>query len=81
MLSYQHSFHAGNHADVLKHITVCATLSTLVAKPKPFFYLDTHAGSACYVIDDNPKNDKVVAKSVNCDEDSPEAVKHYYTTN
>jgi len=79
LLSYQHSFHAGNHADVLKHITVCATLSKLVAKPKPFFYLDTHAGSACYVIDDNPKNDKVVAKSVNCDEDSPEAVKHYYT--
>ena len=77
MLSYQHSFHAGNHADVLKHITLCALLNKLVAKPKPFFYLDTHAGSACYEIDHNPKNDPLVATNLPVNDGTPKIVKSY----
>lgn len=48
MLSYQHAFHAGNHADVLKHLSLLALLEKLQIKPKPFFFLDTHAGNGCY---------------------------------
>ncbi|MBE2894854.1 23S rRNA (adenine(2030)-N(6))-methyltransferase RlmJ [Spirabiliibacterium falconis] len=48
MLSYRHSFHAGNHADVLKHTVVVAILRALQQKEKGFFYLDTHAGVGRY---------------------------------
>jgi 23S rRNA (adenine2030-N6)-methyltransferase len=48
MLSYQHRYHAGNHADVLKHTVLCALLSRLVAKDKPLRFIDTHAGAGGY---------------------------------
>lgn len=48
MLSYRHSFHAGNHADVLKHLVLTLILSALKQKEKGFFYLDTHAGTGRY---------------------------------
>jgi 23S rRNA (adenine2030-N6)-methyltransferase len=48
MLSYLHSFHAGNHADVLKHTALTLLLNKLKAKDKPFVYLDTHAGAGLY---------------------------------
>lgn len=48
MLSYRHSFHAGNHADVLKHIVLMLILENLKLKEKGFFYLDTHAGVGHY---------------------------------
>ncbi|WP_373817945.1 23S rRNA (adenine(2030)-N(6))-methyltransferase RlmJ [Glaesserella sp.] len=48
MLSYRHSFHAGNHADVLKHIVLTLILQSLKQKDKGFFYLDTHAGVGRY---------------------------------
>ncbi|MDX9741634.1 MAG: 23S rRNA (adenine(2030)-N(6))-methyltransferase RlmJ [Gammaproteobacteria bacterium] len=48
MLSYRHGFHAGNFADVLKHLVIDRILAHLVAKPKPFFCLDTHAGAGVY---------------------------------
>ena len=44
MLSYRHHFHAGNHADVLKHVTLVALLRALTRKNKPLCYIDTHAG-------------------------------------
>ena len=44
MLSYRHGFHAGNHADVLKHLVLSEALRYLVAKPAPLRYIDTHAG-------------------------------------
>jgi len=44
MLSYLHSFHAGNFADVLKHTVLVHTLEYLTRKPAPIFYLDTHSG-------------------------------------
>ncbi|HKM16152.1 MAG TPA: 23S rRNA (adenine(2030)-N(6))-methyltransferase RlmJ [Marinospirillum sp.] len=48
MLSYRHSFHAGNFADVLKHLTQAYILNYLNRKDKPYFYLDTHAGAGLY---------------------------------
>lgn len=48
MLSYRHSFHAGNHADVIKHLTEVAILLYLKKKDKPFCYHDTHAGAGLY---------------------------------
>ncbi|OAT30927.1 23S rRNA (adenine(2030)-N(6))-methyltransferase RlmJ [Proteus myxofaciens] len=48
MLSYRHSFHAGNHADVVKHIVQTLIIESLKEKEKPFLYLDTHAGAGRY---------------------------------
>ena len=51
MLSYRHAFHAGNHADVLKHLCLLALLQRLCQKPKPLCYFETHAGSGQYKLD------------------------------
>lgn len=48
MLSYRHGFHAGNHADALKHLTLCLILRSLRKKDKPFFVIDTHSGGGYY---------------------------------
>ena len=48
MLSYRHSFHAGNHADVVKHIVQSLILNSLKQKDKPFVYHDTHSGVGRY---------------------------------
>ena len=47
-MNYHHAFHAGNFADVHKHIVLLALVERLKRKPKPFFYLDTHAGRGLY---------------------------------
>lgn len=51
MLSYRHAFHAGNYADVLKHLVVCRILAYLTQKPTPVRYIDTHAGAGVYRLD------------------------------
>ncbi len=48
MLSYRHAFHAGNHADVLKHFVLGLVLDYLKQKDKPFLYVDTHSGAGAY---------------------------------
>lgn len=48
MFSYRHSFHAGNHADVLKHTILIALLEYLLQKPKALMVIDTHAGAGAY---------------------------------
>jgi 23S rRNA (adenine2030-N6)-methyltransferase len=48
MLSYRHAFHAGNHADVLKHLTLVEMLRYLTQKPAPLMFIDTHAGAGRY---------------------------------
>lgn len=48
MLSYRHGYHAGNYADVLKHLVQVQILKYLKEKPAPFLYLDTHAGAGFY---------------------------------
>ncbi|WP_222565036.1 23S rRNA (adenine(2030)-N(6))-methyltransferase RlmJ [Novilysobacter antarcticus] len=52
-MNYRHAFHAGNHADVLKHITTLAVCDALLAKPSPLFALDTHGGRGLYALDSN----------------------------
>ena len=51
MLSYRHAFHAGNHADVLKHFIEVQLLRYLDKKDKPYWVIDTHAGAGCYSLD------------------------------
>ncbi len=48
MLSYQHSYHAGNLADVHKHAALAWMLDYLTRKPKPLSYVETHAGRGVY---------------------------------
>ena len=48
MLGYRHAFHAGNHADILKHLVLFHCLRYMTQKPKPLLYLDTHAGAGSY---------------------------------
>jgi 23S rRNA (adenine2030-N6)-methyltransferase len=47
-MKYRHAYHAGNFADVHKHVTLLALLAALKRKDKGFFYLDTHAGRGVY---------------------------------
>ncbi len=51
MFSYRHAFHAGNHADVLKHITLMAVLRHLMKKEASITLVDTHAGAGLYRLD------------------------------
>ncbi len=48
MLSYRHAYHAGNHADVLKHGVLTLVLRALQRKVAPLCYIDTHAGAGRY---------------------------------
>lgn len=47
-MNYRHSFHAGNHADVLKHAILLRMVSLMQRKAAPLCYLDSHAGTALY---------------------------------
>jgi 23S rRNA (adenine2030-N6)-methyltransferase len=51
MFSYRHAFHAGNHADVLKHTALIATMRHLVEKDAALALLDSHAGAGLYRLD------------------------------
>jgi len=51
MLSYRHAFHAGNHADVLKHLVLLQIAEYMAEKPAPFWIIDTHAGAGCYALE------------------------------
>lgn len=47
-LNYRHAFHAGNFADVLKHVVLVALIEALTRKDKPLLYAETHAGAGAY---------------------------------
>lgn len=47
-MNYRHAFHAGNFADVFKHVLLRELVRAMQRKPKPFLYLDTHAGRGRY---------------------------------
>lgn len=49
-MNYRHAFHAGNHADVLKHIVQLALIDSFKRKDSPFFVLDTHGGAGRYLL-------------------------------
>ncbi|HEY2925704.1 23S rRNA (adenine(2030)-N(6))-methyltransferase RlmJ [Piscinibacter sp.] len=51
MLAYRHAFHAGNHADVLKHTTLTLLLRYMNQKDKPYRLVDTHAGAGGYSLE------------------------------
>ena len=51
MFSYRHAFHAGNHADVLKHLVLVQLLRYFAQKDAPYWYIDTHAGAGIYALD------------------------------
>lgn len=50
-MNYRHAFHAGNHADVLKHVILARLLVHLNRKPKPYRVIDAHAGIGSYALD------------------------------
>jgi len=47
-MNYRHAFHAGNFADVVKHVGLVCLLRRLIEKPKPLSYVETHAGRGVY---------------------------------
>ncbi|CAJ49580.1 conserved hypothetical protein, partial [Bordetella avium 197N] len=51
VFSYRHAFHAGNHADVLKHAILVHTLDYMNRKDAPYWVVDTHAGAGLYALD------------------------------
>lgn len=56
MLSYLHEFHAGNHADILKHSALFYILNYFNKKDKPYSIFDTHSGSGLYNLDSESSN-------------------------
>lgn len=81
MLSYRHGFHAGNHADVLKHLVLTLLIRSLLRKEKPFFYLDTHAAAGRYGLGSamarkNREYETGIGPLWKV-EDAPEAVRNY----
>ncbi|HEX7645631.1 MAG TPA: 23S rRNA (adenine(2030)-N(6))-methyltransferase RlmJ [Burkholderiaceae bacterium] len=52
MFSYRHAFHAGNHADVLKHVILIQLLTYMNQKDAPYMVVDTHAGAGLYNLDE-----------------------------
>ena len=47
-MNYRHAFHAGNHADVFKHVTLTRLIALIARKDTPFAYVDSHAGVGLY---------------------------------
>lgn len=81
MLSYRHAFHAGNHADVLKHFVEIELLNYLGQKDKPYWYIDTHAGAGAYSLQEgyaaqNAEYESGIARLWQRD-DLPEALQPY----
>jgi 23S rRNA (adenine2030-N6)-methyltransferase len=81
MLAYRHAFHAGNHADVLKHLVLCEVLRHVAAKDKPFTLIDTHAGAGGYSLESryaqkNAESETGIARLWGRD-DLPPALAHY----
>jgi 23S rRNA (adenine2030-N6)-methyltransferase len=81
MLAYRHAFHAGNHADVLKHVVLAQVLVHMAAKEKAFLYIDTHAGAGGYSLESryaqkNAESTSGIERLWNRD-DLPAALAHY----
>ena len=81
MLSYRHSFHAGNHGDVLKHWALVTMLDYLNQKEAPYWYIDTHAGAGTYSLSDphsrkNREHQQGIDKLLAC-ADMPESLGRY----
>ncbi len=86
-MNYRHSFHAGNFADVFKHIILTRILTYLNFKETPYFYLDTHAGIGLYNLNasDAQRTGEAVngigrLKSANIPPDITPLLKPYFET-
>lgn len=82
MLSYLHEYHAGNHADILKHFVLTYILQYLSKKEEPFSFFDTHAGSGLYDLLDNRciktgEAENGIVKLMNSADDLPQSLKSY----
>ncbi|MBP5143867.1 23S rRNA (adenine(2030)-N(6))-methyltransferase RlmJ, partial [Pseudomonas chlororaphis] len=55
-MNYRHAFHAGNHADVFKHLTLTRLIALMSRKEQPFAYLDSHAGIGLYDLQGDQAN-------------------------
>jgi 23S rRNA (adenine2030-N6)-methyltransferase len=76
-MKYRHSFHAGNFADVHKHVTLLALLAALQRKDKGFLYFETHSGRGIYDLSQGgPEAESGVAR-VSVADDSAEELRHY----
>ena len=86
--SYQHEYHAGNHADVFKHITLTLILKSLCKKEKPFTVIDSHSGAGRFSLDDerllktgeaSGGIQKLITDCTKCSvkEEIPESIKDY----
>lgn len=75
-MKYRHSYHAGNFADVHKHVTVLALLSALQRKDKGFLYLETHAGRGAYDLSGASEAEAGVAR-LNITPNSAEELQRY----
>lgn len=58
MYAYRHAFHAGNHADVMKHMMLVAAIDLLQQKDAPLLIVDTHAGAGLYTLNSPLVRDK-----------------------
>ncbi|MEO8741825.1 MAG: 23S rRNA (adenine(2030)-N(6))-methyltransferase RlmJ, partial [Lysobacteraceae bacterium] len=80
-MNYRHAFHAGNHADVFKHVVLLALIDALKRKDAPFLVLDTHAGRGRYSLHDDASKrtgeaDSGVARMLGAKTDSA-AIRRY----
>jgi len=85
MLSYRHAFHAGNHADVLKHSVLTLVIEYLKQKEKPFWYIDTHAGAGIYSLDSSEAKKNAEFKTgierlLDRRDELPELLQPYFAT-
>lgn len=62
-MKYRHAFHAGNFADVHKHVALLALLEALARKPRGYLYVDTHAGRGLYDLDSSAARESREAHS------------------
>ncbi len=83
-MQYRHAFHAGNFADVHKHIALLQLLESLKRKAKGFLYLDTHAGEGLYDLGGNEARQGAESASgitrleaAAASQDLPDAIRHY----
>lgn len=71
-MKYRHAFHAGNFADVHKHVTLLALLAALKRKEKGFLYLETHAGPGAYELSSDGESSRGIARLTQDSCDVPE---------
>jgi len=84
MLSYKHGFHAGNHADVLKHICLIYFLKSIKKVDNSIIYIDTHSGGGIYNLNDeymkkNKEYQTGISKIINFKTEDP-YLRYYFKT-